>query len=91
MTRVAAAAFSTASCWKLVSNVLPESPSGPTPSSGSARRACRAAMHTGLSGPRRSLDERDVRGVQSDVQREPLPVGRALEHGAHRPLVTGFR
>ena len=81
---MAAAAFSTASCWKLVSNVLPDSPLGSMPSSGSARRACQGGDDAGLPGPRWSLDERDVRGVQSDLEREPLPVGGVREHVAHR-------
>ena len=41
-------------------------------------------MDAGLPGPRRSLDERDVRGVQSDLECDPLPAGGVREHVAHR-------
>ena len=40
--------------------------------------------HAGLARPRRSLYERDVRRVQGNIERKPLPVIGVREHIPHR-------
>ena len=90
MTLVAAAAFSTASCWKLVRSVLLESPPGSTPSSCSARRACRAAITRVLpvpGGPCTSAMSGVFRAMSSASLWRSLGFGNT----SRTAFVTGFR